>query len=250
MYGVYIVDDEGLMIKNVMQTISWGENGFEVIGSSTNPVHALEQIKQNRPHLVFCDLRMPTMDGVSLIKACRENGLDTEFIMLSAFGEFEASRRFFVMGGFDYLLKPLQPQEAEITLERLSRKLADKYDLHPTTDFAPTGTIAFDELIQYITNNFQKKHTLQALARQFNLSEKYICNLFSKHYQSTLTMFLTNIRMSEASRLISGTEKSLKEIAISCGYSDYFYFCRIFKNYFSESPTEYRQRSLGNEAKS
>ncbi len=245
MYGVYIVDDEGLMIKCVMQTISWGENGFEVVGSSTSPVQAIEEIKQKQPHLVFCDLKMPSMDGISMIKACREAHIDTEFIMLSAFGEFEASRSFFVLGGFDYLLKPLQSQEAELVLERLARKLADKYDLHPSTDFAPTGTMAFDELIKYISFNFQKKHSLQALSRRFNLSEKYICNLFSKHYQSTLTMFLTNLRMREAAGMIISTGKPLKEIAICCGYSDYFYFCRIFKNYFGESPTEYRQRSMG-----
>ncbi len=245
MYGVYIVDDEGLMIKSIMQTISWGENGFEVIGSSTSPAVAQQEIKEKRPHLVFCDLKMPTMDGVALIKACRDDGLDTEFIMLSAFGEFEAGRKFFLMGGFDYLLKPLQAREAEIVLERLSRKLAEKYNLHPSTVFAATGNKSFDDLVRYVTVNFKKKFTLASLGKQFNLSENYICNLFSKHYQSTLTIFLTNIRMQEAARLMTSTDKALKEIALMCGYSDYFYFCRIFKGYYGESPTEYRQRGAG-----
>ncbi len=244
MYGVYIVDDEGLIIKSIIQAISWGDNGFEVIGSNTSSVQAVEEIKLLRPHLVLCDLKMPAMDGISLIKTCRADGVDSEFIMLSAFGEFEASRNFFLLDGFDYMLKPLHPQEAEMVLERVSRKLAEKYDLHPSTDFAPTGAAVFDELVHYVSDNFIKKHTLSDLSSQFNLSEKYICSLFSKHYHSTLTMFLTNIRMNEATKMILTTDKALKEIAASCGYSDYFYFCRIFKNHFGESPTEYRQRRI------
>ena len=241
MYGVYIVDDEGLMIKSVMQTITWGENGFTVIGSSTNPQQAISDIQRLKPDLVFCDLKMPAIDGLSLIKNCKQLQLKCEFIMLSAFADFEASRKFFLMEGFDYLLKPLQQQEAELVLERLSRKLAAKNNLTPSTTFAATNTKAFDDLITYISQNFAKKYTLQSLSKQFNLSENYICNLFAKHYQSTLTIFLTNIRMQEATRLITSTDKALKEIAILCGYADYFYFCRIFKGHFNCSPTQYRQ---------
>ena len=241
MYGVYLVDDEKLMIDSVISAISWPENGFEVIGFNTDPVLAAVEIISLKPDLVISDLKMPRLDGISLMKTLKDARMDCEFIMLSAFGEFEASRDFFLLGGVDYLLKPLDPQEAALVLEKLSRKFAEKKHLSPSTTPVKTHTKAFDELVSYITENYEEKYTLDSLSRQFNISPNYICNLFSKHYDSTLTIFLTSIRMREASKMLRETDAPLKEIAARCGYPDYYYFSRIFKSYFGISPTEYRE---------
>lgn len=240
MYGVYLIDDESLMLDNIKRTVSWPENGFKIVGSNICPTIAITEILALKPDLVLCDLKMPEMDGITLIKTLRDQGAECEFVMLSAYGEFEASRNFFLLNGFDYLLKPLQPQDAEITLEKLSRRLAQKKGMTPAVSPVVTSTKAFDELVSYISENFDKKHTLKLLAKQFHISSTYICNLFAKHYQSTLTMFLTNLRMKEAAKQIVDTNAALKEIAITCGYSDYFYFCRVFKAYYGISPTAYR----------
>jgi YesN/AraC family two-component response regulator len=238
------VDDEPLMVSRIIETVSWEENGFEVAGSSTNPASAIEEILRLSPDLVFCDLKMPEIDGVSLIRSLREAALPCEFVMLSAFAEFEATRDFFRLDGFDYLLKPLDPQEADMVLEKISRKLGQKQNITPTLSFTPSSSKSFDDLVGFVSNNFHKRHTLSSLSQRFGLSESYICNLFAKHYNATLRIFITDLRMREAARRVSGTEHSLKEIAIDCGYSDYFYFCRVFKAYFGLPPTDYRQRAV------
>ncbi len=244
MYGVYIVDDESLMVENIINNISWAENGFEVIGWNTHPAKGISEILTKKPHLVFCDLKMPEMDGISLIKRLRDEGLDCEFVMLSAFGEFEASRSFYRLDGFDYLLKPLKQQEAAMVLERLSRKISAKKNMNPTITFKPSNTKAFDDMIEYITQNYSKKHTLEKLSTQFGISQSHICGMFSKYYHSTLTIFLTNLRMNEAARLTRETDMAFKEIALVCGYTDYFYFYRVFKGYWNQSPTEYREKRV------
>ena len=241
MYEVYLVDDEKLMIESVISAVAWPENGFEVIGYNTDPALAAAEIISLKPDLVICDLKMPRLDGIDLIKMLKDAGMGCEFIMLSAFGEFEASRDFFLMGGVDYLLKPFDPQEAALVLERLSRKLAEKNNLSPSTAPVKTLTKAFDDLVAYIYNNYEKKHTLDSLSRQFNISPNYICNLFSKHYDSTLTIFLTSIRMKMAAGMLKETEAPLKEIAAICGYPDYFYFSKTFKSYYGIPPTEYKR---------
>lgn len=86
-----------------------------------------------------------------------------------------------------------------------------------------------------------KKHTLKSLSREFNISQTYICNLFANHYSSTLTIFITNLRMREAGKLIIKTDSPLKEISVHCGYPDYYYFCRVFKTHFGKAPSEYRE---------
>jgi YesN/AraC family two-component response regulator len=241
MYSIYIVDDENLVIKDLINSIPWLENGFEVIGFNTNPKTAIEEIIDKNPDAVFSDLKMPGCDGIELIRLLKENGTEAEFIMLSAYGEFEASCEFFRMDGLDYILKPLNQDNAGFVLEKLSRKLASKNNKTPSVQFVPSQSKSFDDIVKYVVENFDKKHSLNALSNRFNMHPTYICDLFSKHYQSTLTLFVTNLRMREASRLILKTDTPLKEISSFCGYTNYHHFCKVFKAHFSKSPTEYRE---------
>lgn len=239
MYRVYIVDDDELILEEIVTTVAWMDNGFEVMGFHSSPHAALEQIPALAPDVVFSDLKMPAMDGIEMIRALKERGVSSEFVMLSAFGTFEDSRAFFLLEGFDYILKPLQHVEIQIVLERLSKKLVNKPGCSSFPELKGVN-LAFSEMVSYITKNFNQKHTLTQLSNQFSLSENYICNLFSKCYNSTLTRFITELRMREAIRLMRQTDQAFKEIAIDCGYSDYYYFCKVFKEYFGASPTQYR----------
>jgi len=241
MYGIYIVDDEKLVVDDLINSMPWLENGFEVVGSNTNSVTAIAEIIDIKPDVVFADLKMPACDGIELIKRIKENEVDTEFIILSAYEDFKASREFFLMGGFDYINKPLDKINAALILEKLSRKLASKNNKIPTIQFAPSQSSKFDDLVNYVTANFNKKQTLKDLSEKFSMSPTYICDLFSKHYNSTLIIFITNLRMNEAARLILETVTPLKEIAIFCGYSKYFHFCKVFKTHFGKSPSQYRE---------
>lgn len=239
MYLVYVVDDDELILEEIVETVPWMDNGFEVTGYSSNPHTALEQILELRPDVVFSDLKMPSMDGTEMIRILRERGIGCEFVMLSAFGTFEDSRRFFLLEGFDYILKPLQQAEIQIVLERLARKLAGRPGKAVIPELQGVNS-AFAKMVAYIAENFSQKHTLSQLSNQFNLSENYICNLFSKHYNSTLTRYVTELRMQKAILMMKQTEKAFKEIAVDCGYTDYYYFCKVFKEYYGASPTQYR----------
>ena len=241
MYRVYIVDDEKLVVNDLVDSIPWLENGFEIAGYNTNAITAISEITDKRPDIVFTDLKMPACDGIELIRRVKENEVDTEFIILSAHEDFKASRDFFLMGGIDYILKPLDQNNAALTLEKLSRKLASKHNQTPTVQFVPSQSESFDDMVTYVTAHFNKKHTLKDLAGRFSLSQTYICDLFAKHYESTLIIFVTNLRMKEASRLILETDTPLKEIAIYCGYPKYHHFCKVFKTHYGKSPSQYRE---------
>ena len=246
MYTVYLVDDEKLMVESVVSSVNWTDNGFEVVGYNTDPSYAKGEILSLKPDLIISDLKMPRLDGIELIKALKEAGADFEVIMLSAFAEFEASRHFFLLGGMDYLLKPLDLSEATIVLEQVARKIAAKTSGEkPRTELISTGVRSFDELVSYVAENFAKKISLESLSRQFGLSPTYICSLFSKHYSCTMTIFLTNIRMREAVKMLTETKYPLKEVAMLSGYTDYYYFCRVFKLFYGIAPTLYlKQREL------
>ena len=241
MFSVYIVDDEKLVADDLIASIPWLENGFEVIGHNTNPLAAIAEIAGRKPDIVFTDLKMPACDGIELIRRCRENGVDAGFVILSAYEDFQASREFFRLGGIDYITKPLDQDQAGFVLEQLSRRMAGMNKQAPAARFTPSHSKGFDDVVAYVTSNFSRKHTLKDLSDRFNVNPTYICDLFAKHFQSTLIIFVTNLRMTEASRLISETDTPLKEIAIFCGYPDYYYFCKVFKSHFGRSPSRHRE---------
>lgn len=237
MFTVFIVDDEELIVNQIKNDVPWMENGFEVIGTQTDAIKALELIKSEKPDVVFSDLKMPNLDGHALMKAVRDSGMETEFVMLSAYGTFEDAKTFFMQEGFDYILKPLQLQEVDLVLERLANRLSKKYPQKVEPD--DTINPAFAELVEYVSVNFRDKFTLEQLSRKFGLSAGYICNLFAKHYNTTLTCFVTEQRMKMALNLMQERKLSLKSIAAECGYKDYFYFNRVFKGYYGTAPSKY-----------
>ncbi len=245
MYSVYLVDDEKLILKSITDAIEWQENNLSLIGKNTDPSKAIEEILSLKPDIVFCDLKMPAIDGIELVRRAKQGGSKSEFIMLSAFAEFEASRDFFLLGGHDYLLKPIDKDALQLTLERLIRKFSatDKEDKEKT--LTKTST-AFLELVEYLETNYHLKHSLNSLSERFHISETYICDLFSKNYSTTYTIFITNLRMKKAAELILSTDTPMKQICHMCGYPDYLYFCRVFKNYYGIPPSKYRENSHEN----
>lgn len=67
-YKVVLVDDEVEVIDAIEQRIHWDILGFEVVGSATNGVKALELVEKQQPDVVITDIKMPYMDGLELAR--------------------------------------------------------------------------------------------------------------------------------------------------------------------------------------
>lgn len=243
MFRVYLVDDDPIILEDVSVKPVWQECGFEIAGKSTSSRAALKEIQAIKPDLVMCDLKMPGLDGIDLMTQIKNAGIDCEFLMLSAHASFQDSRDFFKQDGFDYLLKPVDEMELQIALERLARLLfhKNKPGIEDAAEASESAEV-IDSIMSYIRRNFSKKLTLSHLGQTFHFNPNYICNLFAKQYGQTFTTILTSFRMNEAARLIKSTSKPLKEIAAECGYTNYFYFCRVFKEFFGCAPSEYEAK--------
>lgn len=105
MWKILIVEDETHIRNSLRHGINWNELGFEVIGEAGNGARALDFMKNEVPDLVICDILMPVMDGIELLKNAKEKGYSSEFLMLTCMNEFEYARLALHYGAFDYLLK-------------------------------------------------------------------------------------------------------------------------------------------------
>jgi len=239
MYSVYLVDDEALILSDMQRSIPWYEHDFQLVGSSTDPRLALHEILDLKPNVVFTDIKMPRMTGFELVKALREKELECEVVIVSAHEQLDYARQVIQLEGFDYLIKPVEEKQYTELLDRLLKRLEKKY---PHRNLPATGSSELNAIIQHLNRNLVQKSNLAQLAQQFNISPNYICSLFSKHLGTTYSAYLTKIRMEQAARLLAGSDAPVKEVALKSGYEDYFYFCRVFREYHGTTPTQYRTR--------
>jgi Response regulator containing CheY-like receiver domain and AraC-type DNA-binding domain len=106
MHTLLIVDDEPLSQVGLKSMLDWQSLGVSIVGTSPNGLHAFDEIGRLRPDIVIADVRMPLLDGLSLIERCRAApGGGPEFIVLSGYADFESARRAMRGQAIDYLVK-------------------------------------------------------------------------------------------------------------------------------------------------
>lgn len=125
MYKLVVVDDEHIVVKGIEAILKREGLDCEVVGSANNGIDALEILHETMPHIVITDIRMPKLDGLSLIERARDFLPDTYFIIISGYKEFEYARKALSMGVISYIDKPItidKIKEAFLWIEREEMK--------------------------------------------------------------------------------------------------------------------------------
>lgn len=113
MAKILIVDDEA-SIRNTLRDILEYEK-FEV-DDAANGEDGLALLKKNKYDAVLCDIKMPKMDGMQMLHKVREEGIDTQIIMISAHGSIETAVEATKIGAFDFIEKPPDLNRLLLTL--------------------------------------------------------------------------------------------------------------------------------------
>ena len=123
MYRVLLVDDEIWSLKGLESSFEWEEEGFSVMERTTSSTEAMKFIEAERPDAVFTDIRMPELSGLDLLRNAREQGIESEFIIISGYAQFDYAQEAVKNGAFDYCLKPIDLAYSRQLLQRLREKL-------------------------------------------------------------------------------------------------------------------------------
>ncbi len=139
MLKLIIIEDEIFTAKQIKSSISWEDYNIEVTGIFTNSSKALEYISGNKVDIVITDIKMPVMDGLTLIEKCKETEKEIQFIILTGYREFEYARRAIQFGVTEYLLKPIQYSTLTDAIKKASKAASaiqnsNSFDI---IDFAP-----------------------------------------------------------------------------------------------------------------
>ena len=130
MISVLIVDDEHLIRSLIRRSIPWAEHGMEVIGEAADGEEALAFIKERQPQIAIVDINIPFINGLELARTVYEEKYSTNVIFLTGYRNFAYAKKAVTYHVFDYLLKPLNVNDALAVLDRLCQKIEKEQQLH------------------------------------------------------------------------------------------------------------------------
>ena len=126
MYKLLVVEDEKSIAYGIANSIEWEKWGFVINGVCGNGIEALEQIKKDKPHVVLSDIRMPEMDGIELMQHLNQYYPEIKIIILSGYNDFEYLQMSIKNRVMEYLLKPTDLDEFEMTFRKIKERLDEE----------------------------------------------------------------------------------------------------------------------------
>lgn len=139
---VLLIEDEA-SIRAVLKDILTDQKELAlIIDEAKDGAEGLSKLESETYDLALCDIKMPKMDGMEVLKAAKESGITTTFVMISAHGTTELAVDATKMGAYDFLQKPPDLNRLLITVRNaldknnlvketrnLKKKVSGKYEM-------------------------------------------------------------------------------------------------------------------------
>jgi two-component system response regulator YesN len=120
---VVMVDSSYNARRDIDSKVKWVENDFELVGEASNGEEALVLLPHVSPHVIFTEIRMPKMDGITFIETAKKRWPDIKYVIVSNYDNFDYLRQAMKVGAYDYILKPVKPEEINQVLKRAKAEI-------------------------------------------------------------------------------------------------------------------------------
>lgn len=115
MTNICVVDDKDIIRESLEAALT--REDYKV-STYNDPTEAVSEIKSKNFDLVLCDMKMPGMDGMSVIRELRSSGCDVPIVMMTAFATVSTAVEAMKLGAFDYIQKPFEVDTVSVVVER------------------------------------------------------------------------------------------------------------------------------------
>ena len=124
---IMIVDDERIIRESFYH---WFRKSGHKVDTAASGAEALEKLAQDAFDVLFVDIKMPGMDGITLLSEVKAQFPDTLVIIITAYGSIESAVQAMKIGATDYLLKPFKPDQLSLVMEKVAQeqKRQSEYD--------------------------------------------------------------------------------------------------------------------------
>jgi DNA-binding NtrC family response regulator len=115
---ILIVDDETIMRESLA---GWLERDGHAVQTARSGEEALKKCRENRFDILLLDIKMEGMSGLEVLRRVKESDADVAVVMITAYGSIATAIEAMKNGAFDYMLKPFDPNELGVLIEKITR---------------------------------------------------------------------------------------------------------------------------------
>ena len=116
---ILIVDDERSIRNSLSEILS--DEGYDTDIAEDGP-SAIEKAEKERFDVIFCDIKMPNMEGTEVLERLRKDGVDSAVVMISGHGDIDTAVECIKKGAFDFIQKPLDLNRILITVKNATER--------------------------------------------------------------------------------------------------------------------------------
>lgn len=251
MFKAVIIDDEPIIVEGLSRSIPWQKWDCQVVETAESGKEGMEVINRVKPDILFTDIRMPGMDGLSMIAGLKSQHRNMEITILTGFRDFEYAREAIRLGVTRFLLKPSKMDELLEALEAMVKNLREKEGRgseeareeklpEPVETETAAGSFIVNNAIKYIEENYQNKLKLSDVAEQVYVSQWHLSKLLNRYEGQSFSDLLNKIRIEKAKELLKDPALRIGDIGEQVGFLDMAHFSRVFKKQTGMSANEYR----------
>ncbi|MCR5255460.1 MAG: response regulator [Acetatifactor sp.] len=231
--GAVFLSSRMLFSKDDIPTqVYVGDEEIRILCGKLSENNVKEAVSFMRQLLERCKAGSATQKSLQkmlkhILRECNDPGISAEAEYYAGLIMEEASSYEDVEKGFEALF--------EEDSDKVEFKLNDK-----------SCHAILDAIAAYLSEHYTEKIVIQEVAEKFGFNYTYFSYLFKKVYAQSPSEYVIQRRIENAKQMLKQSDEvSVKEVALSVGYSDPYYFSRIFKTITGLTPSEYRKAKRG-----
>lgn len=257
MHPVVIIDDNKIAVEAIAKATDWEKCGCQVAGCAYDGIAGLRLIQEKHPDIVIIDIQMPGLNGLDVIQKIKSGKENTQFIIISGYGEFEYAQKAIRYGVKDYLLKPVMAEELEEALIHAAEALdqmQEEQSYGPFREDEPADALEASlsdirsrretyspmvaRALEYVDRNLGQNLTQADICRTLLVSTGHFSKRFKRETGVGFASYVTMAKMEKARILLRDPKNRVNEVARMLGYGDYTYFFQVFKKQFGCAPSD------------
>ena len=258
-----LVEDNADLRQHLVDTLA----GHWHTIAAGNGYEGLEAARSHAPDLIVSDIMMPDMDGLEMLEALRADIRTSHVpvLLLTARQDTETRLKGLALSADDFLAKPFDSAELQLRLKRMidNRRRLRKQLLRDISGSGDPGGREIEgagtqltevpalsrrdrKLIRQLDDWLEARYgdasaSIEELCRTLNIEARTLQRKTKALLGMTPAEYLGSYRLEKAAAQLRTTDRTITEIALSCGFSTPQYFTRQFRTRFGQPPSEWRQ---------
>lgn len=198
---------------------------------------------------------LPSMDSENWLDASRQElrtGTDEDVEHLLLPRRFQPVRRYELLNLFEKLHGEMEhPQgyfryRSSLLLGQILHLVAeDLLNKQQVRTMVPASFLAYRQLVNLLNETYNTEPDRVFIESQLNRKYEYLCQIFKKYSGMSIFTYIHQLRIQRAQYLLLNSALDVKQIAEAVGFTDPYYFSRLFKRFSHCSPTDFRRENRG-----